>query len=38
MNQTIMPELIHILDLLFEIPLETDEDYCRLGEVFDEKE
>jgi hypothetical protein len=38
MNETITPELIHILEFLFEIPLETDEDYRRLGEVFDEDE
>lgn len=35
---TITPELIHILELLLEIPLETDEDYLWLGEVFDEEE
>lgn len=35
---TITEKEIEILELLTEIPLETDEDYRALGQIFDEDE
>lgn len=34
----ITAEEIEILDRLFLMPIETDEDYCHLAEIFDEDE
>lgn len=36
MDETITPEQIKILEKLKSLPLETDEDYEILGEIFDE--
>lgn len=34
-DELITPEQIEILEKLKTLPLETDEDYLRLAEVFD---
>ncbi len=37
-EQTITPAQIEILEKLLTVPIETDEDLIRLGEIFDEDE
>ncbi len=37
-NETITAEAIERIEIAFEFPLKTDEDYQEIGEIFDEDE
>jgi len=37
-EETITPEQLEILESLKSLPIETDEDYLKLAEIFDEEE